>query len=59
MAIGQQSFFQGCIVGVTASIGKDDCWPMAIVAVRTKRTSWNVLVKHFGRSALSLTEPFV
>jgi hypothetical protein len=23
MAIGQQSFFQGCIVGVTASIGKD------------------------------------
>jgi hypothetical protein len=23
MAIGQQSFFQGCIVGVTASIGSD------------------------------------
>jgi hypothetical protein len=23
MAIGQQSFFQGCIVGVTASIGAD------------------------------------
>lgn len=23
MAIGQQTFFQGCIVGVTASIGKD------------------------------------
>ena len=23
MAIGQQSFYQGCIVGVTASIGKD------------------------------------
>lgn len=23
MAIGQQSFFQGCIVGVTASIGTD------------------------------------
>jgi hypothetical protein len=23
MAIGQQSFFQGCIVGITASIGED------------------------------------
>lgn len=30
---------------------KKDCCPIAMVAVKTKRHSWNVELKHFGRAA--------
>lgn len=30
---------------------KNDCWPIAIVAVKTNKHSWIVEVKHFGRDA--------
>lgn len=42
---------------------KKDCWPIAIVAVKTKRHSWRVELKHAGRiaagfSAIATCGPF-
>jgi hypothetical protein len=41
------------ILAVTPTIHpwKNDCCPIAIVAVKTKRHSWRVELKHFGRAS--------